>query len=52
MEIQPNYPAVLRIATSKTAANDDEPSTDAGEIGNNHGAGIAFNITPRADKRA
>jgi fatty acid desaturase len=52
MEIQPNYPAVLKIATSKVAANDDEPANETGEIGNNHGAGIAFNITPRADKRA
>jgi len=53
MEIQPNYPAVLRLATSKVeTANDDEPANEAGEVGNNHGAGIAFNITPRADKRA
>jgi fatty acid desaturase len=53
MEIQPSYPAVLKLATSKVeTANDDEPANEAGEVGNNHGAGIAFNITPRADKRA
>ena len=53
MEIQPNYPAVLKLATSKVeTANDDEPANDAAEVGNNHGAGIAFNITPRADRQA
>jgi fatty acid desaturase len=53
MEIQPSYPTVLKLATSKVeTANDDEPANEAGEVGNNHGAGIAFNITPRADKRA
>jgi fatty acid desaturase len=51
MEIQPNYLAVLRLATSKTteAANSNDDG-DAGETGNNHGAGLAFNITPRAGK--
>jgi hypothetical protein len=45
---------MLAIATSKpeSAANNNEPASDAGEIGNNHGAGIAFNVTPRAGKRA
>jgi fatty acid desaturase len=54
MEIQPDYLTMLAIATSKAegAANNNEPAGDAGEVGNNHGAGIAFNITPRADKRA
>jgi fatty acid desaturase len=53
MEIQPNYLAVLRLATSKMveAANSNDDG-DAGETGNNHGAGLAFNITPRAGKRA
>jgi fatty acid desaturase len=53
MEIQPSYLAVLKLATSKgeSAANNNE-APDAGDSGNNHGAGIAFNITPRADKRA
>jgi fatty acid desaturase len=53
MEIQPSYWAVLKLATSKSesaANNNDVP--DLNESGNNHGAGIAFNITPRADKRA
>ena len=53
MELQPNYFAVLRLATSKTveAANSTDDG-DAGETGNNHGAGLAFNITPRAGKQA
>jgi fatty acid desaturase len=54
MEIQPDYLTMLDIATSKTAsaANNDEAASEAGDIGNNHGAGIAFNVTPRAGKRA
>jgi fatty acid desaturase len=49
MELQPDYPTVLRLATSKPegGANDDEPA----EPGNNHGAGLAFNVSSRA-KRA
>jgi fatty acid desaturase len=53
MEIQPSYLAMLKLATSKSesaANNNDVP--DLNESGNNHGAGIAFNITPRADKSA
>ena len=49
MEIQPDYMTVLKMATSKPeggAGNDDETA----ETGNNHGAGIAFNITPRAKR--
>ena len=54
MELQPNYATVLKMATSKpeSAANNNEEAADAADSGNNHGAGIAFNITPRADKRA
>jgi fatty acid desaturase len=54
MEIQPSYLAVLKLATSKpeTAANNNDEPGDQGETGNNHGAGIAFNVTPRANKRA
>jgi hypothetical protein len=46
--------AVLKLATAKpeSAANNNEESADANEAGNNHGAGIAFNVTPRANKRA
>lgn len=53
MELQPDYLAVLKLATSKTveSANRDDDS-DAGETGNNHGAGLAFNITPRAGRTA
>ncbi len=53
MEIQPDYLTVLAIATAKPdkAANNNEPADDAAEVGNNHGAGIAFNITPRAADR-
>jgi fatty acid desaturase len=53
MELQPDYLAVLKLATSKTteAASGDDDG-DAGEIGNNHGAGLAFNITPRAGRQA
>ena len=36
---------------TREAANSNDDG-DAGETGNNHGAGIAFNITPRAGKRA
>lgn len=53
MELQPSYFAVLRLATSKAieaASRDDDG--DAGETGNNHGAGLAFNITPRSGKSA
>jgi fatty acid desaturase len=48
MELQPDYMTVLAMATSKPegGANDDEPV----ETGNNHGAGIAFNITPRTNR--
>ncbi|NOT39352.1 MAG: fatty acid desaturase family protein [Alphaproteobacteria bacterium] len=52
MELQPDYLTVLRLATSKVtesaSSNDDG---DAVETRNNHGAGLAFNITPRAGKR-
>lgn len=53
MEIQPDYMTVLKTATSKpeSAANNNE-AADAGDTGNNHGAGIAFNISSRADKSA
>ncbi|MCE9523627.1 MAG: fatty acid desaturase family protein [Alphaproteobacteria bacterium] len=49
MELQPDYLTVLKMATSKPeggATNDDETP----EAGNNHGAGIAFNTTPRAKR--
>ena len=52
MELQPDYVTVLKMATSKaeSAANNNDAAVDAGDSGNNHGAGIAFNITPRAKK--
>ncbi len=53
MELQPNYLTVLRLATSKVseAANSTDDG-DGAETGNNHGAGLAFNITPRAGRQA
>ncbi len=49
MELQPDYLTVLRLATSKvTEATNSNDDGDAAESGNNHGAGLAFNITPRA----
>jgi fatty acid desaturase len=53
MEIQPDYVTVLKMAASKaeSAADSVDTPADAGDTGNNHGAGIAFNITPRNDTR-
>ncbi|HEX5690424.1 MAG TPA: fatty acid desaturase family protein [Roseiflexaceae bacterium] len=52
MELQPDYITVLKLATSKvTEAANSNDDGDQGETGNNHGAGLAFNITPRAGKR-
>ena len=52
MELQPDYVTVLKMATSKaeSAANNNDTVPDAGDSGYNHGAGIAFNITPRAKR--
>ena len=53
MELQPDYLTVLRLATSKvTEAANSNDDGDAAETGNNHGAGLAFNITPRAGRQA
>jgi fatty acid desaturase len=51
MELQPGYLAVLRLAASKPEGAGDTESGEAAETGNNHGAGLAFNITPRAPKQ-
>ena len=48
MELQPDYWAVLRKAASKpTNTNDVEVA--APEPANNHGAGLAFNVSQRTD---
>jgi hypothetical protein len=47
MELQPDYWAVLRMATSKPPnAAGEEPTS---EPANNHGAGLAFNVGGRVD---
>jgi fatty acid desaturase len=52
MEIQPDYMTMLDIATSKAAsAIDISEAADVAEIGYNHGAGIAFDVSPRSGKR-
>jgi fatty acid desaturase len=47
MEIQPDYWTVLRLAASKPAGATEKDEAPA-EPGNNHGAGLAFNVSPRA----
>ena len=49
MEIQPDYPTVLRLATSRVS--DAGPSREA-SASSEAGDANAFNITPRAGKRA
>ena len=49
MELQPNYWAVLRMAASKPATAMDTGEDSAAEPANNHGAGLAIEVTPRVD---
>ena len=48
MELQPDYWAVLKLATSKKPGAAEKEDA-APEAANNHGAGLAFNVSPRVD---
>ena len=47
MELEPDYWAVLRKATAKSAGAAERDET--AEPANNHGAGLAFNVSGRTD---
>ncbi len=49
MELQPDYWAVLRMAASKPASANEVKEDGTAEPANNHGAGLAFNVSPRVD---
>ncbi|MBI1211900.1 MAG: fatty acid desaturase [Alphaproteobacteria bacterium] len=48
MELQPDYWAVLKLATSKKPGS-TEAEIATPEAVNNHGAGLAFNVSQRTD---
>jgi len=48
MELQPDYWAVLRMAASKKPGGIEKDDPTA-EPANNHGAGLAFNVSTRTD---
>jgi fatty acid desaturase len=48
MELQQDYWAVLKLATSKKPGTAEKEDA-APEAANNHGAGLAFNVSPRVD---